>query len=341
MPAKMFSISLLLCSLFVLLVPTALNAQTIYWKKDYIRDSSGSTIAVATPQPSDTTAPNVPGTPTSTTTTSTSVALTWSTSSGSPTGYVIYRGPIPVGAVSGTTFTDVGLLPYTSYSYRIVAFDASHNYSGYSSTFNVTTSANTSAPFSLTATASSTTQVNLTWSAPSSGAPHHYRILRRSGGDWSTVLTTNSTSYSDTGLSASTAYLYKVRAENSSNQPDGTPGNPELATNLDLATTVIFTDDTITVASTVIKANHVTELRTAVNALRTAAGLGSATWTNSPLSGAWIKAVDISELRTALGNAINILGLTAPNYTDSTLIGTPTNATIKKSHIEELLQRVK
>jgi hypothetical protein len=65
MPAKMFSVSLLLCSLFIHQSPTALNAQTIYWKKDYIRDSSGSTIAVATPQPTDTAPPSNRGTPSS------------------------------------------------------------------------------------------------------------------------------------------------------------------------------------------------------------------------------------------------------------------------------------
>ena len=330
MVTRLLAQCLLICIVSAFVVPSTLNAQTIYWKKDYIKDASGSTIAVATPQPTDTTAPDPPGTPSSTTTTSTSIALTWSTASGSPTGYVIYRGAVPVGAVSGTTFTDVGLLPYTAYSYRIVAFDASHNYSTYSSTFNVTTSAISTAPLSLTATAVSTTQVNLAWSVPGGGAPHHYGVWRRSSGSWARIGPSSSTSYSDTTVSAGTAYLYKISAENSSDVVQG-------YTNVDLATTVMFTDDTITVSSTLIKAVHVTELRTAINAVRAAAGLGSATWTNSSLSGAWIKAVDISELRPALGDAINILGLTAPNYTDTNLVG----ATVKKAHIDELRQRVK
>jgi len=330
MVTRLLAHFLLICILLVFVAPSSLNAQTIYWKKDYIKDASGSTIAVATPQPTDTTAPGPPGTPSSTSTTSTSVALTWSSSADTSASYVIYRGAIPVGAVSGTTFTDVGLLPYTAYSYRIVAFDASHNYSTYSSTFNVTTSAISTAPLSLTATAASTTQVNLSWSVPTGGAPHHYGIWRRSSGSWAKIDTSSSTSYSDTTASASTAYLYKVSAENSSNVVQG-------YTNVDLATTVLFTDDTITVASTLIRAVHVTELRTAINAVRAAAGLGSATWTNSSLSSAWIKAVDISELRTSLGDAVNLLGLTAPNYTDTFLVGT----TVKKAHIDELRLRVK
>jgi hypothetical protein len=104
-------------------VPNDLNAQTtIYWKKDYITDGSGATIAVATPVPSDTTAPEAPTNLSATSTTTTSVALSWTaSSSGDVVGNVIYRGAIPVGAVSGTTysFTDVGLLPYTGYNYKL------------------------------------------------------------------------------------------------------------------------------------------------------------------------------------------------------------------------------
>jgi hypothetical protein len=185
-------------------------------------------------------------------------------------------------------------------------------------------------PTGLVATASTTSQINLTWSGPGSGAPDHYGIWRLASGTWSKINTSTSTSYTDTSVSASSAYLYKVSGEDGSNQVAGW-------TNVDLATTVLFMDDPLIVGSTVVKAAHVTELRTAVNAVRTAAGLAAATWTNSSLGGAWIKAVDVSELRSNLGDAINALGLTAPNYTDTTLAG----ATIKKAHIDQLRQRVK
>ena len=101
---------------------TCAQAQTtIYWKKDYIRDASGAAIAVATPAPSDTTAPDVPtdlsASPNSSSPT-TAVDLSWTGSSDNSggigmAGYVIYRGAVPVGAVSSTTtgFTDVGLTP--------------------------------------------------------------------------------------------------------------------------------------------------------------------------------------------------------------------------------------
>ena len=87
------------------------------------------------------------------------------------------------------------------------------------------------------------------------------------------------------------------------------------------------------------KNDYKAELKTGVDTVRVCAGLSTAPWTNSSLSGAWIKAVDISELRPALGDAINLLGLPAPNLTDSTLAGAIT--TIKKAHIEEMRQSVK
>jgi len=108
-------------------------------------------------------------------------------------------------------------------------------------------------------------------------------------------------------------------------------------TNVDLATTVTFTDATITIGSTPVKAAHVTELRTAINTVRSAAGLSSASWTHSSLSGAVIYAVDVSEMRTALDAALSALSITTSSYTDSSLSG----VSIKKAHIEELRQRVK
>jgi len=73
-----------------------------------------------------------------------------------------------------------------------------------------------SAPSSLSVTAASSTQNNLSWTDNSSNE-FGFKIERKSGsGSYSQIATPakNATSYSDTGLSASTSYTYKIRAYN-------------------------------------------------------------------------------------------------------------------------------
>jgi hypothetical protein len=114
-------------------------------------------------------------------------------------------------------------------------------------------------PGVLTATANGTTQVVLNWSAPASGSPDHYGVWRFAGGQWSRIDSAPSLTYSDTTVSPGTTYFYKVSAEDGANQVLG-------ESNVDLATTVLFTDDPLTAQVTVVRAAHVDELRIAVNA---------------------------------------------------------------------------
>ncbi|MDQ3014091.1 MAG: hypothetical protein M3X11_25720, partial [Acidobacteriota bacterium] len=102
----------------------------------------------------------------------------------------------------------------------------------------------------------------------------------------------------------------------------------------------IFTDDTLVVGVTTAKAQHIIELRQAVDALRAVAGLTSAPWTDSTLlpSSTLIKAVHITELRTYLENAAGLLGYSAGSYTDPAL---SSGFLIKRLHIEELRQRIR
>jgi hypothetical protein len=106
-------------------------------------------------------------------------------------------------------------------------------------------------------------------------------------------------------------------------------------TSIDPATTIVFTDATLS-TSVVIKAAHITELRTAVNAMRAAAGLGAATFTDGTLNtlSTPIKAVHITELRTALDAARSAIGLAAISYTDPTITANTTSP--KGAHITEL-----
>ena len=78
-------------------------------------------------------------------------------------------------------------------------------------------------PTGLAATAVSSSQINLSWAAPSSdgGSPITGYMVERStngGITWSTIVSSTgstATTYSDTGLAASTTYTYRVSAINS------------------------------------------------------------------------------------------------------------------------------
>ncbi len=180
-------------------------------------------------------------------------------------------------------------------------------------------------PTNLIATASSSTAVLVSWTA-SAGAST-YQIHRSSDGvSFGQVGTTGSTAFSDTTASANTAYLYKVRAVDASANTSG-------FSNVDVATTVMFTDPSIA-AGTTIKAAHFTELRTAVNAMLTLAPhLSTVSFTDSTLdSTVPVKAAHLTELRTNLAAARSDLVLSAIGVTDDS----PAGVAIKAVHIQEL-----
>jgi uncharacterized repeat protein (TIGR03803 family) len=97
---------------------------------------------------------------------------------------------------------------------------------------------------------------------------------------------------------------------------------------------VAFTDDPLVAGTTVIKAVHITELRSRIDVVRAAFGLGGYPYTGDVSVGTTIQAVHINDLRTALAQAYTAAGRTPPTYTtDPTLtIGT----VIKAAHINEL-----
>ena len=127
------------------------------------------------------------------------------------------------------------------------------------------------------------------------------------------------------GLSASTTYLYKVRADGSS--------GPSAFTALDPATTVVFADTSL--IGVAIMAVHVTQLRTAVAAMRVAAELPVFGFTPpAPTSGMTILRQHIIELRSALDAARSTLGLSPIVYTAPLI--TAGSTVIKAAHVTEL-----
>jgi hypothetical protein len=191
------------------------------------------------------------------------------------------------------------------------------------------------APANLVAGTVSSVQVSITWSA--SPNAHHYQVERASNfGGTFTVLNPNvaGTSFTDNSVSAVNAYLYRVKAADAG----GTLSAPS---NIDLATAITFEDDPFPQSPTLtlVKAQHVLQLRQAVNAARATANLSAATWEQTQLlpSATTIMANDIQELRNKLDEALSVLGLPTGGYTDSSLSG----EVIKKDHIKDLRDRLK
>ena len=196
-------------------------------------------------------------------------------------------------------------------------------------------------PSSLTATPSSS-NVALSWS----GSASKYRIERKAAGTgYELLATTTSASTTDSGASTGNAYLYRVCSADTNNNCTSDYSNIALGAKLNFttdATIVGYSEDSSN--ATTIKAAHITELRTAINAVRTLAGQSSASWTHSGLAaGDYIYADDVRDLRSALNYALGTLNIQTSNYTDNTIVSfadDPMNATtIKAVHIREVRQR--
>jgi hypothetical protein len=188
------------------------------------------------------------------------------------------------------------------------------------------------APTGVVATATTSTNVAITWTAV--GGATNYKVLRSSNGTtYGQVGNPATNSFNDPTAVANTAYLYKVRANNGSSDSGDS--------NVDLATTVIFTDPSLAVGTTQVAAVHITELRTAVNAVRALTLLGAGSYTDSTLTpgSMTIKRLHITDLRTALDAARSALSLPAVSYTDTTI--TAGSTLIKAAHVTELRNAVK
>ena len=196
-------------------------------------------------------------------------------------------------------------------------------------------SATLSAPGALFATTDSSLpvpRVDINWQ-PTSGATH-YEVERTTNVNTNYVpIASNvtSTTFTDNSVTSVTAYLYRVRAV-------GAGGSVSPYSNIDVATAISFTDDTLQASSTTVKAEHFNQLRQAVNAVRaTTANLGQVTWAEPITAGSTlITAAHVLELRTKLDDALSSLNLPACSYTTASA-----EVLIQKVHVEQLRQCVK
>src|SRR5882724_5892408 len=193
--------------------------------------SASATVAISSA--ADTTAPTAPSGLTAVASSTTQIGLTWaaSTDNVGVTGYRVERCTgasctnfAQIGTTTTlTTFPDSGLTASTAYRYRVLAADAAGNLSTYSNIASATTLAASdttapTAPSSLAATASSSTQIGLVWIASTDNVGvTGYRVERCPVASCSfaqigTTNGANATTFSDSGLIASTSYSYRVRA---------------------------------------------------------------------------------------------------------------------------------
>ena len=245
---------------------------------------------------------------------------TFSTAGGSGAMTFGATGTLPNGVtLSGNTLSGTPTEAGASFPITITATDANGCSGSRAYTLVIALPAG-STPGALIATASSTTQVSLIWIPVAS--TNHYEVTRSSGGGAPVTIASpvTNTLTDPTVLSPSTTYVYRVRAIDNSSiaSPYSTP---------DIATTILFTNDPLVTNTTTVKAAHLTELRTAVNAARAAGGLSAATFTDPSPSGVAIKATHILELRTALDAARSAIGVPSISYANTLVAGsTPVRA---------------
>jgi hypothetical protein len=181
-------------------------------------------------------------------------------------------------------------------------------------------------PSNVRAAAASTSSITTTWSAAAGAAK--YALLRADhGSTFSEIAQTAALSFTNTALTPNTGYVYAVQsiAADGTRSPLSAP---------DFATTIVFTDDPLLARTTVIRRLHVTELQSAINLARAAAGLPPTTF---PPPTALVSAADIQALRTSLAAAWSARGVTL-TFSEPLVAGvTP----IRAVHLQELRDLVR
>ncbi len=178
----------------------------------------------------DTQAPTIPANLSAQAVSSSQINLSWTASTDNigVTGYRIYRcagsscTPSTQIATSTTnSYSNTGLSASTTYTYRVSAYDAAGNVSSPSASASATTSSSgdtqaPTVPTGLSGQAISSSQINLSWAASTDNiGVTGYRIYRCIGSNCTPnnqIATSTTNSYSNTGLSASTTYTYRVSA---------------------------------------------------------------------------------------------------------------------------------
>ena len=166
-----------------------------------------------------------------------SITLSWNRNT-TATGYKLeqYKGGkwVQVAQINGnstTSYRVTGLTAATTYSFRIRAYKTSENataHSGYTNLSTLTSPTNVS---NVTCTARSYNSITLSWSRNTTATG--YKLEQYKGGKWVQVAQINgnsTTSYRVTGLTAATAYYFRIRAYKTSGNATAHSGYTNLST---------------------------------------------------------------------------------------------------------------
>jgi hypothetical protein len=166
----------------------------------------------------DNTTPTAPSSLVAAGTTQTTTNLSWtaSTDDTAVTAYDVYQGTTLKATVTTTSYAVTGLTASTAYTFSVKAKDAAGNISTDSNILNLTTldpvldTTSPTAPATLMATGTTQTTTNLSWTASTDDtAVTGYDVYQ--GATLKATVTT--TSYAVTGLTASTAYTFSIKAK--------------------------------------------------------------------------------------------------------------------------------
>jgi chitodextrinase len=192
-------------------------------------------------QTSDVTPPTTPGNLVANAVAPNRVNLTWNASADNVgvIGYQVFRDNVQIDTASTTSYSDTGIQPQTTHTYKVLAFDSGGNFSAASNNASATTPSDTappSAPTNLTATTTSLGQINLNWSASTDNVSvAGYRVFRNGG----QIATASTLSYTDTTVVANTTYSYYVNAFDSTGNTS-VPSNTTTITAPEPPTTLTF-----------------------------------------------------------------------------------------------------